>query len=396
MNFNLHNRTIFLTMSGSHAYGMNTPTSDYDYRGICIPPMSSYIGFMDKFEQAVDSDKGKHVYTHFPVGFLKDDPRAQGADQTLAPDMQIMELTKFVSLALSNNPSVLETLFTDDAEQLIVHPIMRKLLDSRDKMLSKQSKARFCGYAVSQLNRIKRHKRWLDNPPTKKPERADFGLPEQGLLSPDQIGAADALIQAELNEFMVDQTHLPEDVKIELNAALGKSMRATWRALHTNIPYPVGDGFKFESTEEALYWGAAKDQNFSDNFLQVLIQEKRYRTAKREWDQYQTWLSERNEKRAVLEKKFGFDTKHASHLVRLLRMAREILEEGVVRVKRPDAKELLAIRAGEWSYEQIVEFSEKEDVALNELVKTCKLPKVPDMRFFDNLVREMIVEFNHD
>jgi predicted nucleotidyltransferase len=394
MNFDLYKSTVFLSVGGSHAYGMATPSSDYDYRGIAIAPLNSYIGLLDKFEQAVDGDKGAHVYKHFPVGFLQTDPRVLGADQFIAPDMQIMELSKFVRLALSNNPSVLETLFTDESEQLIVHPIMKELISNRDKMLSKQAKARFCGYAVSQLNRIKHHKRWLDNPPTHKPTREEFGLPEQTLVSQDQIGAANTLIQREIDEFMVDQTHLPEDVKIELTSALGRSMRAVWLAINTNNPYPVGEDQRFETTEDALYWGAAKDQGFSENFLEVLVREKRYRTAKREWDQYQTWLSQRNEKRAALEAKFGFDTKHASHLVRLMRMAREILVDHKVLVKRPDAEELLAIRSGAWSYEQIVEFAETEDLVLNEVVKTCTLPKVPDMNFFDNLVREMILEFN--
>lgn len=394
MNFDLYKSTVFLSVGGSHAYGMATPSSDYDYRGIAIAPMNSYIGLLDKFEQAVDGDKGYHVYKHFPVGFLQTDPRVLGADQLIAPDMQIMELSKFVRLALSNNPSVLETLFTDESEQLIVHPIMKELISNRDKMLSKQAKARFCGYAVSQLNRIKHHKRWLDNPPTHKPTREEFGLPEQTLVSQDQIGAANTLIQREIDEFMVDQTHLPEDVKIELSSALGRSMRAVWLAINTNNPYPVGEDQRFETTEDALYWGSAKDQGFSENFLEVLVREKRYRTAKREWDQYQTWLLQRNEKRAALEAKFGFDTKHASHLVRLMRMAREILVDHKVLVKRPDAEELLAIRAGAWSYEQIVEFAETEDLVLNEVVKTCTLPKIPDMNFFDNLVREMIIEFN--
>ncbi len=394
MNFDLHQATVYLSLSGSHAYGMATPSSDYDYRGIAIAPMNSYIGLLDKFEQAVDSDKGAHVYLNFPVGFLQTDPRVSGADQSMAPDMQIMELSKFVRLALSNNPSVLETLFTDEAEQLLVHPIMNKLISNRDKMLSKQAKARFCGYAVSQLNRIKHHKRWLDNPPTHKPTRDEFGLPEHTLVSQDQIGAANTLIQKEIDEFMIDQTHLPEDVKIELSSALGRSMRAVWMALNPESPYPVGDNQRFETTEDALYWGGAADQGFSENFLEVLVREKKYRTAKREWDQYQTWLKQRNEKRAVLEAKYGFDTKHASHLVRLMRMAREILVDHKVLVKRPDAEELLAIRNGAWSYEKLIEFAESEDEVLNEVIKTCTLPKVPDMNFFDNLIREMILEFN--
>lgn len=75
-------------------------------------------------------------------------------------------------------------------------------------------------------------------------------------------------------------------------------------------------------------------------------------------------------------------------------MCREILVDHKVIVKRPDAEELLAIRNGAWSYEKVIEFAETEDQLLNEVVKTCTLPKTPDMKFFDNLVREMILEFN--
>ena len=95
-----------------------------------------------------------------------------------------------------------------------------------------------------------------------------------------------------------------------------------------------------------------------------------------------------------MEAKFGFDCKHASQLVRLIRTAKEILTDHVVNVKRPDAEELLAIKNGAWTYEQIVEFTEREDEKLNDLLKICTLPKTPDIHFFDNLVREMILEFN--
>lgn len=385
-------RTVFLVTAGSHAYGMATESSDYDYRGIFIPPLSSYIGLLDKIEQVVDGEKSHHVYKYYNVGLLKTDPRVEGADPDICPDMQVMEISKFVRLAIQNNPSVLETLFIDNP--VIKNPIIQELIDNRDKLLSKACKARFCGYALSQLKRIKNHKRWLDNPITHKPERVEYGLPEHSLLSHDQIGAATALIQKELDEFMIDQTHLPEDTKIELSAGMSKMMRAVWSALHSKIPYPVGNGQLFETTDDALFFGAAIDQEFSENFLEVLLREKRYRSAKSDWDRYQNWLKTRNPKRAEIEKKFGFDLKHACHLVRLLKCAREILEKGTLTVLRPDVDELIAIRNGAWTYDQIIEFAEKEDTELDVLVKKCNLPKTPDVKFFDSLVRNIILEFN--
>jgi predicted nucleotidyltransferase len=393
MNFDIHKRTVYLCLSGSHAYGISTPTSDYDYRGIAIAPMNSYIGILEKFEQTCDTDKGKHVYKNFPIGLLKTDPRVEGNDPNEAPDMQIMELSKFIRLALQNNPSVLETLFTEDSDVLISNPVMKPIIENRHKLLSKSCKARFCGYAVSQLNRIKTHRRWLLSPPSHKPTREEYGLPEQSLISRDQLGAAEALIKREVNQFIVDQTELPEDVKINLSEMLGKSMRAIWAALNTS-KYPIDDG-KFESTEDALFWGVANNSGFSENFLQVLAMEKRYSSAKTEWDQYQHWLVTRNPKRAEIEKKFGLDLKHAVLLVRLLICAREILEKGILLVKRPEAELLREIRNGAWSYEQIVEFAEKEDESLNLVMQNSTLPKVPDMHFFDEVTRNIILEFNN-
>lgn len=392
MNFELRDRTIYLVVAGSHSYGFASPTSDWDYRGICIPPLDSYIGIMDKFEQIVDTEKGKHVYTHYPVGLLNDDPRVTpGAD---GPDMQVMELSKFARLAAQCNPSVIELLFTDKKFHTIKDPIMDRLLDNKEMFLSKAAKARFSGYAIAQLKRMRRHREWILNPPDHKPTREEFGLPNRSLLSQDQMGAAGALIQKEIDEFMIDQTHLPEDVKIELNSGLGKMMRAVWKSLHPDKEYPIGDKYKFDSTESALYWGVARDQNFSENFLEILNREKRYRAAKKEWDSYQHWLKNRNPARAATEIKLGFDGKNATHLIRLMRMCREILEKKEVNVFRHDAEELLAIRNGAWSYEEIVEFAEKEDAALDEVVRKSDLPRAPDIKKIHNLIHEMIIDFN--
>lgn len=383
MNFNLSERTPFLVLSGSRSYGFSSPTSDWDYRGVAIPPLETYIGLAPKFEQIVDGEGGKHVWKHFPTGLVQ--PEA---------DMQVMELTKFCRLAAQCNPSVIEILFSDDSAVLRAFPITRPLLEKRDMFLSKQAKARFCGYALSQLNRIKRHKKWLDNPPTVQPKRSEYGLPEYKLLSLDQLGAAEALITKEVDAFMIEQTDLPEHTKIELSSGMSRMLKAIWASINPDRSYPVGAGQQFLSTEDALFEAVARDQQFSENFIEVLKAEKKYRAAKQEWDSYQHWLKSRNPARAEIEKKYGYDCKHAAHLVRLIRMCREILENGKVLVKRPDAKEILAIRNGAWTYEEIVSFAEKEDLALQDVAKKSKLPNSPPINDIHQIVFEMVMEFN--
>lgn len=386
MNFDLGKATIFLTLVGSRAYGFSSATSDWDYRGLCIPPMNTYIGIGSKFEQVVDSGTSKQVWKNYP-NLVQ--PEA---------DMQVMELSKFCRLAAECNPSVIEILFSDESSIVYKHPVMDKLLQNRDIFLSRRAKARFCGYALSQLERIKRHKVWIDseNPKCKllAPTRAEFGLPEVGVISVDQIGAADALIKQEIDGFMnLNQDELPEHVKIELNLGLGRMVRGVWQAINSSS-YPVGEGRTFESTQEALENSALQKGGYSENFIETLKKEKRYRAACLKWTQYQNWLRDRNPDRAALEKKFGYDTKHACHLVRLIRMCREILETGQVLVKRPDAEELRAIRAGAWSYQHVCEFAEQEDKALNEAVKYSKLPSSPDLTKIQELVYDMTLSFN--
>jgi predicted nucleotidyltransferase len=61
------------------------------------------------------------------------------------------------------------------------------------------------------------------------------------------------------------------------------------------------------------------------------------------------------------------NSKHAMHLVRLLRMGKEILTTGKIHVRRPDAEDLLAIRRGEWSYDKLVEEAEALKAELDEV-----------------------------
>ena len=84
------------------------------------------------------------------------------------------------------------------------------------------------------------------------------------------------------------------------------------------------------------------------------------------------------EKRKRLVEKYGYDTKNASHLIRILRMGIELLTDGELHVLRNDAQQLLEIKAGEWSLEKVKVKAED----LFELSKVAyvqsRLPVKPD------------------
>ena len=114
-----------------------------------------------------------------------------------------------------------------------------------------------------------------------------------------------------------------------------------------------------------------------------------YKLAQEKHGQYWNWKKNRNAARGELEEQFGYDTKHAMHLVRLLRMGVEALRDGEIIVKRPDAEELLAIRNGAWTYEQIVQYATQKDREVREVwYKQTELRKKPDIHFAALLLME--------
>lgn len=339
-------RTLFLTRHGSHAYGTNLPTSDLDLRGIAIAPADYYHGFSKTFEQAVQHE----------------------------PDLTVFELRKFMKLAADANPNALEILFTDSSDHLVRTAIGDRLIESRDLFLSRRIKHTLSGYAVSQLRRIQTHHRWLKSPPTAPPTRAEFGLPDRTVIPADQLEAAKAAIQKKL-----DRWNLKHLDTLDVAARIDLLNEARDMLAEQTV-----------AMDEKAWAGAARVLGFSDNFIELLDRERRYDGRKKEWDQFQTWKRERNATRAELEAKHGYDTKHAMHLVRLLRMCREVLTTGVLRVRRPDAAELLDVRAGAWTYEKLVAWAEGEDRALGELAESSPLPHGPDRKRLDALCVELV------
>lgn len=170
MNFNVNDRLLLSVKHGSHAYGLNTPTSDLDIKGICIEPKEYFFGFAKNFEQHIqEASKG---YEH---------------------DLVIYSFKKFAKLATDCNPTIVECLFVQDQDILFCNSYGQEIRDFRQNFLSSKAKHTFLGFAHSQLKRIKTHRAWLRNPPSEPPSRKEFGLPETMGMTKAEIGAFEAL-----------------------------------------------------------------------------------------------------------------------------------------------------------------------------------------------------------
>jgi predicted nucleotidyltransferase len=331
--------------AGSQAYGTNGPDSDEDHRGIFMPPAKYILGYLNRIDQV---DKG----------WVND-----GTSYALA---------RFLELVVVCNPNMIELLFTDQKDWLYITKAWAELYSIRQLFLSQSAKHRFCGYAISQLKRIETHRRWLIHPPTHKPTREEYGLPDHNAIPKEQREALEAMMLKMIEGWGVDFACLDEPTRIDL---LNKQAEA------------LAD---MKLAKDDQYVAAGNKLGLDAQAMEYLKAERAYRTALAEWTQYQTWLRERNPKRAELEARFGYDTKHGGHLVRLLRMAREIVVDGKVNVRRQDAEELKAIRyQGIWSYEKLVEWAKQQDEELDMLMKTSPLPRQPDREAIDKKCIEL-------
>lgn len=340
-------RTVLLVVHGSRAYGTARPDSDLDLRGVAVAPRRYRDGFLHRFEQAAT------------------DPHQGPAD------VVVFDIRKFLQLCADGNPAMLEVLWVDPADRLVVTPAGQRLLDQRERLLSRKVLHTYKGYALAQLRRIETHRKWLLQPPPHPPTRAAFGLPDRPVAPADQVAAAEAAVRKKVDSWEIDFGRLDDAEKLHVQDQIVRHLA------------------ELQIGHDDRHRAAGRLLGYDDNFLDLLDRERKYTAAKRHHQAYQAWREHRNRARADLEGRHGYDTKHALHLVRLLRMGKEILTEGVVRVRRPDAAELLAVRDGAWTYDQLMAWAEAQAAELDVLAARSTLPKSPDLEAIDELCREV-------
>lgn len=256
-------------------------------------------------------------------------------------DRVAVGITKLLVKLQTANPTLMELLWMPEDAIKYITPLYRELRAHRDMFLTLKCRESYHGYARSQLGRIKRHKAWMDAPPV-KPTRADFKLDDAAIMS---------------NELLMKLSDLYEESVVECEG----------KGDFTRVDTPL---------------------------LRRLNAERNFAKAKKVYKEYQDWLKNRNPTRAALEAKYGYDTKHASHLVRLMLQARGIAERGelMVRLEGYDLAAIKDVRAGVFAYESMLSMADDmgKDVDDAFAKNPQNLPERCDMDAVIRLNRGMI------
>lgn len=122
--YNLLDHVIYRCVIGSRAYGLEGEASDFDRRGIYLPPADLHWSLYGVPEQLENSENQDTYW----------------------------EIQKFLVLALKANPNVLECLYTPLVEE--VTPLAEELLGMRSAFLSRLIYQTYNGYVLSQFKKI--------------------------------------------------------------------------------------------------------------------------------------------------------------------------------------------------------------------------------------------------
>jgi len=263
------------------------------------------------------------------------DKGADGKNTAEAIDRKLYEFRKFINLAMANNPNIIEMLFVEEKNIIFCNDVGRKLLEHNHLFPSKQAAQKFIGYAKSQ-----RHKMII--------RRDHF----------NELRAGHSLL-----EKLDDKIVMAEVVKESMNKV--------------RITDNVADSYTtlFKKRGSHILCG---DINFEPG-----IYVKKARKMLKERIDKVT-----NRKELVL--KYGFDTKFGAHLIRLLTEGITLLETGRITFPLPNKDELLSIRNGDLTIEEIIEYSESLENRINLAIEKTSLPATPPYAKIEAFVIEQM------
>lgn len=346
-------RILLRVISGSRAYGLHTPTSDTDERGLFALPALDYVTLREPQEHLQD-ERGDTVY---------------------------LGLRKFLSLASAANPGALELLYAPQDTVLFRSPALEPLLAQRHLFVTRRCLDSYVGYARAQIGRARGQNKWINHPqPEELPPRERFCHVLLGPWPGSPAGPQRPLRPRPLAEVDVDLRHC--------HCAALERVPRTYRLYH------YGAAAKGVFRNGQLVCESIPEEDEASRLIGLLVyDEEGWERAVRDHGQYWQWRHQRNEARWRTQEagEIDYDAKNMMHTLRLLAEAESVLREGRPRVRCTEAERefLLQVRAGRFPYDDLVARAEAKVAELGGLAANCALPAEVDPAAVDALLREV-------
>lgn len=325
-----HDLILFEAISGSQAYGLATPESDTDIKGVFYLPKEML--YANEYIAQVNNESNDIVY---------------------------YEIGKYIELLCKNNPNILELLCTPESFILYQHPLMN--LVKPDDFLSRLAKETFAGYAMTQIKKAKGLNKKFNNPVGEK-----------------RLTVLDFCFILSGNNTVPVSDWLMKEHKQQEYCGLS-------RINHTKGLYALYydengsyDGIlKEESSNEVSCSSMEKD---AERIAYLFFNQEAYSAHCKNYAEYWAWVDKRNESRykGSHDHGKGYDAKNMMHTIRLLQEAKELFESGTLNVTRPNRDELLSIKQGEHTYTSLLEHAEILMFEIQSASKQSRLRAEPD------------------
>jgi hypothetical protein len=306
---------FFEVISGSRAYGLDTPSSDWDIHGLYILPLEERLRYEPAYQ--INSEKNDHMY---------------------------WELSKFLRLLQVANPGALEMLYTPQKCILQQDSGLMDLLRGMP-FLTKKCQGSFVRYAEAQLKKARGLNKKIFNPqPEERLKIMDFcTIHDDGKTMP---------LRKWLERRGYSYKHCALTVLDKMPGAF---------ALYYQGEIP--------SDEERFAFGVVRDDATSNDIQLASIPKGKspcavmgfsldvFKKHCRDHKDYWDWVKERNDVRyeGTLKHGGGYDAKNMMHVFRLLHTAKDIACGRGLQVDRTFEREfLLDIKSGKYSYDELM------------------------------------------
>ena len=334
-------KIIFKAIVGSQAYGTNTSESDTDIKGIYIQSNDEILS--NQYKEQININKDECYY----------------------------EIQRFLQLAQTANPTILELLYSPDNCILETSPEYELIKNYRDKFLTKKCYNSFAGYANQQIEKASGLNKKMNYEKEKITRKSPLDFCFVTLT-----GKTYSLLEY-LNNYNLKQENI--------GLTNLEHFKDTY-ALYYDETGEIGfRGILIENSTQLRCSIVPKDKS---PYTILYFNTQEYSKHCKEYKEYQEWIDKRNVARYVDVENHGqkIDGKNLLHCRRLIDVATEIPRLKTINVKRPNADYLLSIRKGKLSLEQILEDAKKDISGLKEIYKNSDLPDDIDNELVSNLL----------